>query len=86
MSWYKIESSTKAAIIALTFVINILSGALIIYLQNPIWIGIFLGSIIISGLFGLWFYILFLFEFITEKVENKKIKEFQKELESIKRK
>ena len=75
----------ESAIIGLGIVIMIVSGALLNYLSNPIWINIFLGVIVISGLITLFFYFLFLWEFIEQK-QNYKIVELEKELEEIKRK
>ena len=85
MTWYKLEDKDKAGIIVLSFVINILSGALIIYLKNPVWIVIFLMMIVVCGLFGLWLFILFLFEYVKVQAESKMLKELEIELERIKK-
>ena len=80
-----LEDKHKAGIITLSFVINVISGTLIIYLHNPVWIIVFLLMIIICGLFGLWFFILFLFEYVKVQVESEMLKELELELKRLKK-
>ena len=83
MSWLKLEDKQKSAIIGVSFLLVILSGALLMLVQNPIWIGICLGSIIGFGLTGFIFYMMFLWDFIEgQKISDelwKRYKELEKE-------
>ena len=79
-----ISLKEESAIIGLGIVIMIVSGALLNYLNNPIWINIFLGTIVIVGLCTLFFYLLFLWDFV-ELRQNYKILELERELERLKK-
>ena len=80
-----LDDKQKAGLIVISLVIIILSGTLIIYLENPIWIGFFLGCIIGFGLLALWLYILFLFEFVQVKVQSKTYDKLKEEFKRLKK-
>ena len=81
---FKLGLKEMSALIGIGLVLMIVAGALLNYLDNPIWINIFLGTIIFTGLITLLLYLLFLWEFIEQR-QRTTIMELELELERIKR-
>ena len=81
---FKLELKLISALIGISLMIMVVSGALLNYLDNPLWIGFFLGTIILVGIFANFLYYIFLWQFIEQR-QSLKILEFQKEAERIKK-
>ena len=81
---FKLELKLISALIGISLMIMVVAGALLNYLDNPIWIGFFLGTIIIVGLLANFLYYIFLWQFIEQR-QSLKIIELEKELERLRR-
>ena len=81
---FKLELKLISALIGISLMIMVVSGALLNYLDNPLWIGFFLGTIILVGIFANFLYYIFLWQFIEQR-QSLKIIELEKELERLRR-
>ena len=64
-----LTTEQKAGLIVISFVVCVIAGLLIIYLENQIWIIFCIINIITWGLFGLFLFITFLVKYVEYKAE-----------------